>query len=204
MNNIKHLYRFFIGIVIGLWATFYFNLSVKIHWLKEISPILSALAAILNLIFVVTIFKINQRDKEKDNLLDRTSYWFRTIILDKNIDFIHESFSEVYKYNESLNLDECTDNKIREVIMTFQEQKRLLIISINDMIRILDVEFAEELDTILDEYEDSYTLRVEDLFTCLEADREAKKSELQKNILDVKNKYLLNLYRYEKNGYNLK
>lgn len=190
--------------VIGLWATFYFNLTIKIHWLKEISPILSASAAILNLIFVITIFIINKRDKEKDNQLDRTSYWFRNIILDKNIDFIHESFSKIIKYNEDLNPDDCTDDKIREVIITFQEQKRLLITSVNDMIRILDVDFAEDLDIILDEYEDSYTLMVEDLFTCLEPDRESKKLELQKNILDIKNEYLLNLYRYEKNGYNLK
>lgn len=204
MRIIKYLYYFFIIEVFIIWCFFTFeiiDIKLDVNFFKDVSPIISAIAATINLIFVITIFKTNKNDKKKDDNLSRISYWYRNIIIDKNIDYISEKFENIRTFTKDLTPDKCDQKKLTEIFENYKVEKRSLIQNVNDMIRILDSNFADNLDCFLDDFEDLYTDKVEDLFTCNDSEWEINYSVLEKVILEQKQKYLKLLYEYERNGY---
>lgn len=169
--------------------------------LSVLSQILSSVAAILNLVFIVSIFFFNKKEKSNEVKLARKSYWFRNIILDKNIDKVHECYDDILEQINRLDKSSCDDNLFQETVVLFQDRKRLLIATMDDMIRIIDKNFAENLDILLDDFEDEFTNNIEELFTC-QIDRwNNNKSNLIKSINDSKAQYLKKIYAYEKDGY---
>lgn len=204
MNSIKYLFYLFNFLVFLVWLFFTFNFTgyhFNIGLLKELSPVISAFAASVNLVFVFAIFRLNKKQKEKDDNLTRISYWYRNLIIDKNIDFISEKFETIKSLTEKLCAKDCSQDKLAEIFESFKVEKRLLIQNIDDMVRILDINFADYLDCFLDDFEDSYTEKVEDLFTCINIEWGLKENILNNDISEHKQRYLYKLYEYEKNGY---
>lgn len=211
MNRARIFYKYFVSIAIVIWTIlayydFFAELVGKFLILIKIpnfSQLVTSLVAILNLSFVITIFLLNKKDKQNEETLARKSYWYRNIILDKNIDKIHQCFESIISDINEIEKQNCDDDSFIKVIQRYQEQKRFLIVNVNDMIRISDEEFADILDLYLDNHEDMYTDYVEELFTCSANDWISQRDKLQKSIQNLKKKYFKQLFEYEKNGYTV-
>lgn len=173
--------------------------------LKEFSPLLTALTAVFNLGLVIYFFVNNKGDIKHERELARKSYWYREVILNKNLTLVTEKYSEIAHLIKNFNLDDFTD-----INMTFMETinkvstiKRSIIDDFNDLIKVMDLSFSEKLDIFLDDFEDSYTEMIEDLLTTPSDEWESKKEELLKAVIKNKHSFLTELYNYEKQGYLL-
>lgn len=206
MSKIRNLYYFFVIEVFIIWCFFTFEITdikLNVTFLKELSPIISACAATINLIFVITIFRSNKNDKKKDDDLSKISYWYRNIIIDKSIELISERFNKIKIITKDLTPSKCYPRKLTQIFEKYKIEKRSLIQNVNDMIRILDTDFADALDIFLDDYEDLYTEKVEDLFSSKDnaSEWDIKFQSLESLILEQKQQYIKKLYEYERNGY---
>ena len=178
-------------------------LKAVLKFLKDNSPLLAALAAVSNLLLVFTFFRINKKDTENERKIARKSYWYRDVILNKNLDTLDKNFEEISRETKELRAEDCSEEGLRRAIDGYTSLKREILNTINNLIRIMDDEFADKLDDLLDDFEDFYIEKIEDILTSSEDSLEISKTNLIESITDHKNVYLLEVYTYEKNSYSL-
>lgn len=179
------------------------GLEFALNFLRSISPTLAALAAISNLVLVITFFRINKKDTEKQRVLTRKSYWYREVILNKNLKILDENFEKIHDTLDSLKTENVSEELIKATIQNFLILKREILNTINNLIRIMDSDFASELDDLLDDLEDQFTVVLADFLSLNKEDFELEKNSLNSFIIENKNLYLKMLYTYEQNEYNL-
>jgi hypothetical protein len=202
MKKGKYFIGFLVFTIIFILDPNIISKILKSKILSPVSDFVSAIIAFLNLIFIINFYFADKKGKEQDEIKAQTAYWYRNVILDRNIDNINQIFDyflEIVRPNaSSLNIEELSN-----VISSFQDKKRRLLLVLNDLIRVIDNNFAEKLDELLDNFEDNFTILCEDLFTCPSVEVSTKFNDLYNFIIDSKKKYIGMLYKYEKNGYRI-
>lgn len=171
-----------------------FSIS-NVELMKSLGPVVSAIVAVFNLFFVLSINAYDRKRKIKTEKLDQKSFWFRKIIVEEHLEEINTLFNSLI---ESLDKEELT---FENLITDFQMKKRKLIMVLNDQVRILNEDFADALDLRLDDFEDALTFEVEDYLTCPTVERKTKYSSLLNVITSNKKEYLKLLFEFEKDGY---
>ena len=179
---------------------FLINHKLLLQNLSSISDFFAAFAAIFNLIFIIAVYRKSNSQKQQEEELSKTSYWYRNLIIDRNINDITEIFDKLIDDVRELKSTDV-EEKYYVSIKDFQDKKRSLIHILNDMIRVLDPHFADNLDETLDDLEDEFTIRCEDLFTCQSEIWSEKHGELVTCIQNLKSGYFQKLYLYELKGY---
>lgn len=169
--------------------------------LKDYSTLLTATTALTNLLLVIYFFKINKKEAKEDRENAKKSYWYRDVILDRNLKVLDEKFILMHHQISGLGKEDISDEGLRTTVSTFTLSKRTILSTINDMVRIMDDSFAQELDRLLDDYEDYYSENIEELLTGDEGEWEYRKEKIMEEISDFKNKFLSKLYIFEKNNY---
>ncbi|GEM_PF-4330845 len=174
----------------------------KVFIVPEIISILSPLIALANLLIVVHTFKYNSKQTKITESISKKAHWYRNVVLDRYLNFLMEKFDKLITDIELISEDKCSDQGLIEAIQEFANVKIDIIDRLNDLIRIMNSEFAETLDDQLYDLEDYYTLEIEDLLTSSNNDWDIKKSEIKERIISTKNKYIELLYAFEMNNYS--
>lgn len=176
-----------------------------IRILNANSSLLSAIVAILNLIVVIKIFKINNYDTKLEKKYAKKSYWYRNLILDRKIEMIeseYDNFIDIIKNTDFFN---DKDEYLQLQIDYLNGYRGKLFQNINDLIRIMDPYFAEILDIRLDDLQDMYTDELLELLAIENEKIQEKKEKVEEfkgKIIEHRNLFLEDLYQYESADYN--
>lgn len=171
--------------------------------ISHISDIATVIISFINLCFVVYFYFKDQKIKEEEDLYRRKSFWFRNLVLDKNIDKIEEFWDKSHSIFLECSQDLKKRGTIRIKVRTVQVMKRELINKVNDYLRIIDAEAGEELDRILDDFEDYYTTTVFSMIFGSELENDSKQETIrqyEKKHEEFKSKYIKFLYKFEIDG----
>ncbi len=127
--------------------------------LNKITDIIVPIISILNLFFIVYIYKSNKKRDDQNRKNDRKSIWFRQLILEPHVENIPkfydniisliESFDKWYKQN---NLEDLTLSVLNKEISSKVNDLNILITDFNhkfiDSVYSIDEKFASELINI--------------------------------------------------------
>jgi hypothetical protein len=208
MKNLLIITSILLFVIILLFATGWIEqlfpyLKPYITNLKDFSGAITAIVGMLNIYFLISFRSIDSEKKRKESELQKISFWYREIVLERNFDKL-DLVDEFIKHLKTIVKNNRTDIELINLINKLQDTKRTIINSLNNSIRILNKNFASKLDLILDNFEDSQTELSEDLFTCSESDFEEKIDEIIIGCLSLKNDLIEKLYIFEVQGYKFK
>lgn len=158
--------------------------------------------AIINLAFIVYIYRKDKKDKIEDEAIKRKSFWFRNIVLEKNINELELLWEKAHEIFEVVleNSGEIQENRIR--VDKVIDIKRKIVVKLNSFVGIIDEDMEINLDYILDDFEDFYTNIVSELTDTRIEDKELILNKFTINNNSFKEAYFKSLYKFELNGYS--
>lgn len=172
----------------------------KTGWLN--SDNISILISLLNLIFIVSFYLYDKKIKKQDDNIRRKSFWYRNIIIEKNINEVEDlwesSILALSSILEDINNDTLRIKMANDVL----QKKRLIINKMHNYIRIIDEDIGIKLDLILDDFEDYFTTFIDNINNDIsEDDKKLIMRNFEKEIYNLKEKYFEALYKFELDGY---
>ena len=180
---------FILSIIIGQVILWIINRT----GIDIISNMLEILIAILNFIFVIYIFKNDQKYREEERLLNKNQkekeyslYWYQTFILPDSIKYIKEFKNELNNLVDSnLKTENVVDNN------KYAEYTRLHIKCKNNVTEILKVispKTEQAIRTCFSNFQDEFSKLVYETGTV---------EDMKKTIIENETKLLEILYNYE-------
>lgn len=180
---------FILSIIIGqviLWIINHTELDI-------IANMLEVLISILNFIFVIYIFKNDQKYREEERQLNKNQkekeyslYWYQTFILPDSIKYIKEFKDELYNLvDNNLKIENTVDSN------KYAEYTRLHIKCKNNVTEILKVnspKTEQAIRTRFSDFQDEFSKLVYETGTL---------EDMKKAIIENETKLLEILYKYE-------
>lgn len=201
MQVVKKLLLTILGIVI-IALVFFTNKTGELFGLiGDHGGTINAIVALLNFYFLHH-FRIKDRKSiERDEKVKRVSFWYREIILDRNIDLIKEMSNIIIDEINKVSTNNRNDEKWECIVEKFNDIKIRIISSLNDELRMINSNLATELDRTLDDLQDAFTEESEDLFTCGHEEFSTVKERLLRRCRQHTIKFNKLLFDFEVNGY---
>ncbi len=180
---------FILSIVIGqviLWI-------VNCTGLEIISNMLEVLIAILNFIFVIYIFKNDQKYREEERQLNKNQkekeyslYWYQTFILPDSIKYIKEFKNDLYALlDNNLKVDNTVDsNKYAEYTRLHIRCKN----NVTEILKVISPKTEQAIRTSFSNFQDEFSKLVYEAGTV---------EDIKKAIIENETKLLEILYKYE-------
>lgn len=165
-----------------------------------------ALITLLNLVVVIGFFIFENRARKKDEKISRRAFWYRNVIIEKNLTYFSEFvIDSKNKFDHLYDLDSAafTRSLCRNEIADIKKLKQKFIWSFNDLIRVIDNDTGANLDSLVLQFEDDLTLLIESLQLNRDSYLEKTKINLDfdNKIFDFRNKFLSTIYTFDLNGY---
>ncbi|MCM3040394.1 hypothetical protein M3201_11860 [Paenibacillus motobuensis] len=197
----------FISLILLLINHYYPFLGYVKEWgrnigedIKEFSGAITAIVALLNIVFLISFRSIDSEKRKNDAIHDRKSFWFRDVILSRNFENLNNLNSLLNRLPE-ISVDNRDETDMLSIIESFQYNKRILGHSLFDALGMIDSRICDLLHNKLDDLEDFFTVQLEEIFTCPADLFSIAEQELRVKFTMYKNEILRDLYTFEMNGY---
>lgn len=132
------------------------NLSVH-DWIRTLATILTFILSIVNVIYAVIIFHYKDKKEDIEKEKDLKVSWFKSLILDYNLEHFHNFFQDTEKQLEKLKSKTLTDKgreKVNETIKDYQSSLRKSFI---DLLLAVDENLYSNTMNELDKLTDHFT-----------------------------------------------
>jgi hypothetical protein len=203
MKTIKVLIGLYVSLGFIVFGYIYIdigkvNLPYNADVVSSISDVFTAAAAVLNILLIINFYKRDRLRREKDDNTNRIAYWYRNVIIDRNINDLQKFFDDLLL--EVQYLRDAMEYEVYEKIFNKFPEKRRLLSSVNDLISSIDSRFSEKLEEMLDIFQDEFTNKLEQFFNSAE-DSPMEFLELEETVLKCRRKYFDALMAFEKDEY---
>ena len=180
---------FILSIIIGqviLWIINRTELDIIAHMLE-------VLISILNFIFVIYIFKNDQKYREEERQLNKNQkekeyslYWYQTFILPDSIKYIKEFKDELYNLvDNNLKIENTVDsNKYAEYTRLHIKCKN----NVTEILKVISPKTEQAIRTRFSDFQDEFSKLVYETGTL---------EDMKKAIIENETKLLEILYKYE-------
>lgn len=180
---------FILSIIIGqviLWIINHTELDI-------IANMLEVLISILNFIFVIYIFKNDQKYREEERQLNKNQkekeyslYWYQTFILPDSIKYIKEFKDELYNLvDNNLKIENTVDsNKYAEYTRLHIKCKN----NVTEILKVISPKTEQAIRTRFSDFQDEFSKLVYETGTL---------EDMKKAIIENETKLLEILYKYE-------
>ena len=180
---------FILSIIIGQVILWIINRTE----LDIIANMLEVLISILNFIFVIYIFKNDQKYREEERQLNKNQkekeyslYWYQTFILPDSIKYIKEFKDELYNLvNNNLKIENTVDsNKYAEYTRLHIKCKN----NVTEILKVISPKTEQAIRTRFSDFQDEFSKLVYETGTL---------EDMKKAIIENETKLLEILYKYE-------
>lgn len=180
---------FILSIIIGQVILWIINRTE----LDIIANILEVLISILNFIFVIYIFKNDQKYREEERQLNKNQkekeyslYWYQTFILPDSIKYIKEFKDELYNLvDNNLKIENTVDsNKYAEYTRLHIKCKN----NVTEILKVISPKTEQAIRTRFSDFQDEFSKLVYETGTL---------EDMKKAIIENETKLLEILYKYE-------
>ena len=161
--------------------------------LDIIANMLEVLISILNFIFVIYIFKNDQKYREEERQLNKNQkekeyslYWYQTFILPDSIKYIKEFKDELYNLvDNNLKIENTVDsNKYAEYTRLHIKCKN----NVTEILKVISPKTEQAIRTRFSDFQDEFSKLVYETGTL---------EDMKKAIIENETKLLEILYKYE-------
>jgi len=187
-------------------------------FLKSLAAFGTLFTSLFNICLVIFFFRSERNYKNKMLDVERQSFWYRKLILEKKIDTVSKVFDTI-EVEDFYNIDTQNNIKpdkrrppIKSKVIEQEPKEKIFVDKIktglkslkretgelNGLIRIIDPKFANTLDECISFFADEYMKSCYSYFN--------SQKRLSDHILLINNykqQYYELIYIYEKNGYKL-
>ena len=180
---------FILSIIIGQVILWIINRTE----LDIIANMLEVLISILNFIFVIYIFKNDQKYREEERQLNKNQkekeyslYWYQTFILPDSIKYIKEFKDELYNLvDNNLKIENTVDsNKYAEYTRLHIKCKN----NVTEILKVISPKTEQAIRTRFSDFQDEFSQLVYETGTV---------EDMKKAIIENETKLLEILYKYE-------
>ena len=180
---------FILSIIIGQVILWIINRTE----LDIIANMLEVLISILNFIFVIYIFKNDQKYREEERQLNKNQkekeyslYWYQTFILPDSIKYIKEFKDELYNLvDNNLKIENTVDsNKYAEYTRLHIKCKN----NVTEILKVISPKTEQAIRTRFSDFQDEFSKLVYETGTL---------EDMKKAIIENETKLLDILYKYE-------
>ena len=180
---------FILSIIIGQVILWIINRTE----LDIIANMLEVLISILNFIFVIYIFKNDQKYREEERQLNKNQkekeyslYWYQTFILPDSIKYIKEFKDELYNLvDNNLKIENTVDsNKYAEYTRLHIKCKN----NVTEILKVISPKTEQAIRTRFSDFQDEFSKLVYETGTL---------EDMKKEIIENETKLLEILYKYE-------
>ena len=180
---------FILSIIIGQVILWIINRTE----LDIIANMLEVLISILNFIFVIYIFKNDQKYREEERQLNKNQkekeyslYWYQTFILPDSIKYIKEFKDELYNLvDNNLKIENTVDsNKYAEYTRLHIKCKN----NVTEILKVISPKTEQAIRTRFSDFQDEFSKLVYETGTV---------EDIKKSIIENETKLLEILYKYE-------
>lgn len=180
---------FILSIIIGQVILWIINRTE----LDIIANMLEVLISILNFIFVIYIFKNDQKYREEERQLNKNQkekeyslYWYQTFILPDSIKYIKEFKDELYNLvDNNLKIENTVDsNKYAEYTRLHIKCKN----NVTEILKVISPKTEQAIRTRFSDFQDEFSKLVYETGTL---------EDMKKTIIENETKLLEILYKYE-------
>ncbi len=180
---------FILSIIIGQVILWIINRTE----LDIIANMLEVLISILNFIFVIYIFKNDQKYREEERQLNKNQkekeyslYWYQTFILPDSIKYIKEFKGELYNLvDNNLKIENTVDsNKYAEYTRLHIKCKN----NVTEILKVISPKTEQAIRTRFSDFQDEFSKLVYETGTL---------EDMKKAIIENETKLLEILYKYE-------
>lgn len=180
---------FILSIIIGQVILWIINRTE----LDIIANMLEVLISILNFIFVIYIFKNDQKYREEERQLNKNQkekeyslYWYQTFILPDSIKYIKEFKDELYNLvDNNLKIENTVDsNKYAEYTRLHIKCKN----NVTEILKVISPKTEQVIRTRFSDFQDEFSKLVYETGTL---------EDMKKAIIENETKLLEILYKYE-------
>jgi|GEM_PF-2817953 hypothetical protein len=180
---------FILSIIIGQVILWIINRTE----LDIIANMLEVLISILNFIFVIYIFKNDQKYREEERQLNKNQkekeyslYWYQTFILPDSIKYIKEFKDELYNLvDNNLKIENTVDsNKYAEYTRLHIKCKN----NVTEILKVISPKTEQAIRTRFSDFQDEFSKLVYETGTL---------EDMKKAIIENETKLLEVLYKYE-------
>ncbi len=125
-------------------------------WVRTITIILTFVLSIVNLFYAVIIFYYKDKKEDIVKEKDLKVGWFKSLILDYNLEHFHDFFQDTEKQLEKLKVKNITDKRKETINETIKEYQSSLRKKFLDMLLAVDEKLysdtIDELDKLIDHF----------------------------------------------------
>lgn len=180
---------FILSIIIGQVILWIINRTE----LDIIANMLEVLISVLNFIFVIYIFKNDQKYREEERQLNKNQkekeyslYWYQTFILPDSIKYIKEFKDELYNLvDNNLKIENTVDsNKYAEYTRLHIKCKN----NVTEILKVISPKTEQAIRTRFSDFQDEFSKLVYETGTL---------EDMKKAIIENETKLLEILYKYE-------
>lgn len=129
--------------------------NFNIHdWVRTISVVLTFIISIINLVYAIKFFR--HKDKKEDDVKDKDLRvsWFKSLILDYNLEHFHKFFQEVDNELQKLKPQKLTAKAKQKIDERIKDKQTFLRKNFIDLLLAVDDNLYEltlkELDNLVD------------------------------------------------------
>jgi len=181
---------------------------LKTDCISAFSDSMVAVISAINLAFILYIYHSDKQKKEQEEKIRTTFFWFREIILGKNISIIEKFFTNSLQSVESLKSKgiqgsgqaNIIANDINLAIENFQNNRSEATNYFCNLIIIINDKIGSELDLILAKYEDAFMEFIDEVYSCPQNSNWLL-DEFKMKAVDIRKEFFSLLYTFEMNQY---
>lgn len=140
--------------------------SIFLANMYNLSGLFITIIALLNLYLVYFFYNENNKSKMKELKIQSKLYWYRTIVIEKNMTLLEDFFQnsldtitsckELFCSVENYSFDEINE-KAKKLIANYTDLKMNVDKNLTDMIKVVDSNFGNEIDKIIMNFQDEFT-----------------------------------------------
>lgn len=127
------------------------------EWIKIAAPVGTLVISIINLILTITLFRLKDRKENRDSERKIKIDWFKTLILDNNLQYFHDFFDNIEKELEKLKSDNINVEKKQKVDEKIKDFQRTFRIKFIDTLLAVDKSLYDNILKIADNLVDDFT-----------------------------------------------
>lgn len=185
-------------IIILIIAVFLLNSNIK-----EISDIIQAIVAVINLIIVIVFFIVSDIQRNSEIKNKNKQDWYKNYIVSEFLPIFDSFFKESKKDIEAISLktfssEQEKEEVFEEYLQDFSKKLDEIVQGAYLKINVISNELAKKIQTEMQELEDEYSKKLEIIIFCIGETKNEEINNLIKFILNKQATIFRIFYEYGK------
>ena len=185
-------------IIILIIAVFLLNSNIK-----EISDIIQAIVAVINLIIVIVFFIVSDIQRNSEIKNKNKQDWYKNYIVSEFLPIFDSFFKESKKDIEAISLKNFSSEQekeevFEEYLQDFSKKLDEIVQGAYLKINVISNELAKKIQTEMQELEDEYSKKLEIIIFCIGETKNEEINNLIKFILNKQATIFRIFYEYGK------